>query len=355
MVDDRALRGARPLGDPDPAVREAAPEEGGRTVTLDHVALVGRHGAPISLRTLVPDFEVVDDPDFGPSLRWERGRGALSEDQDESLWRLVELDGAPDATIAAFARRFGVLAAVPAPAPPRSPQLEGWTLAAGAEPLAAWRAVAAGCAAMLDLATELVLPSDTGAAPQQEQVVSARHAILTVQWLLTANRLQPMPRREDAAGHWEKLDVADIGPEGEVRSGLWWWVNRLLAEARVQPLVDVVPAVEAARYALPALELGLLERPPQRRGRQYAAPDEYWRLPALLPILSVDLARAVAPGEFERCAYCGRLARIEGRRPDRRRAWFGDHDYCRGRSRTEVMREVNKRYRARLAGQASDD
>ena len=87
----------------------------------------------------------------------------------------------------------------------------------------------------------------------------------------------------------------------------------------------------------------------QHRGQRDVVWDEYWRLPGLLPVLSVTLARAVEPGDFERCAYCSRLARIQGQRPDRRRAWFGDHDYCRYRSRSEVMREVNKRYRARLA------
>ena len=181
-------------------------------VTRDRAALIGPPGSPLPVRTLVPDFELMEDDTFGSMLRWEVGRAVLSEDLSDVLWRFVELRDATDQAIVAFAGRYGVLSGTAAPEARRRRDLQGWNLAAGSEPLAAWRAVVAGLAAMLDLATALALRDDTDDDRHREEVVLAMHAVSTVQWLVAADRDAPLPRIVDAPRRWLAMDLDEVGP-----------------------------------------------------------------------------------------------------------------------------------------------
>lgn len=324
-------------------------------------AVIGGAGTPFPLRTIVPLVEVVPRTEQdGPSLIWREGRGSLSEALDQSLWEFVELGEASEEAILRYVQRQGVLTGTAPAVDDTPPELRGWDLIAGTEPFEAWRAIAQGFGAVLDLATAVAISDPANsphATPHREQLVRALHAIATTKWLTNRDGTVAMPTLGDTHSQIlvAALDV-ELSLPDSVQPGLRWVMGLLLACTGIQSEPDVVGDTgDEAHYSIPAAIPGLLEHPPRTKRKHQARADFYWRVPGLLPALTLALARAVEPGEYARCAYCARLAHVVKNRPDQRRGWFGDHEYCRSRSRAQAMREAAKRYRARrTAAQEAD-
>jgi hypothetical protein len=319
--------------------------------------------APVlPLRGLIPQFE----PQSGPELRWRHGPARIGTALDDVIWELVALTAASDGEIAEFAGRYGALTSVLEQGTPGA--RARWRLAAGTEPFEAWRQLASGLHALLTLATQLSEGEEVAIADQPDQWMTAFSAVTTVIWLLDPERDQVPPTSEQLYGIWLATRVDNSGlytaPADEFR--------RLLGELLRHSGVHVVPAtvgpggrgraMPRVRYQLPAVGLGRIEQLPEvetRSGRAGRAAAElpsllYWRVASLLPVLTVQVARAVEPGEYYPCTRCGLLARVAGRRPGGNREWFGDHAYCRRVHRAAVLRRATTRFHEKGLGDGPD-
>jgi hypothetical protein len=185
--------------------------------------------------------------------------------------------------------------------------------------------------------------------------MTAFSAVVTVMWLTQSERSGTPPTPEQLSGVWlagRSLDV--LSPFTTPRDHFRWLLGELVSHSGIRLMPQTVDPnrsdKEALRadYQLPVTGLGRLEQVPTveaatRRTRQGPGSLLYWRVASVLPVLAVQVARAVEPEEHYPCTRCGLLARVVGRRPGGRREWFGNHAYCRRVHRAEVVRRAAAR------------
>lgn len=315
----------------------------------------------LPVRVVIPRFELTAGVGGGEALRWTSGETRLGEAVDDALWEFIELEHASDDTIVTFARQYGLLSTVPAADPPgTSEAVAGWRVQPSTEPLTVWRMLAAGIHALLTIATRLSEGEQVDAIPDIEVWTSAWGAVSTIAWLTNWERRGDRPTLQDLYGERLAIDLEGTSglntiPVDQFR----WLLTEILGHSGVRlvpPTVGMTNGAKRqprARYAVPATGFGRLEQPSPRNDRavtseQTTRPPLYWRVGSLLPVLAVQLARAVEPEEHYPCTRCGLLARVVGRRPGGNREWFGDHTYCRRVHRAEVVRQAAARRYAKL-------
>lgn len=305
----------------------------------------------LPVRTIIPRIELRQANRNGAVLSWTGAGTHLGEALDDCLWEFVELEHATDEKIAAFANQYGLLSSLPGDDPPHAPEAAtGWQLQPGTEPLAAWRSLATGVGALLDMATAVSDRERSGDASDPHGWEAALGALATIAWLAEPERGEDLPTSQDLYGAW--LAIVELGGSGQHTGSadrLRWLLDGALRLSGVHVMPSTVGMSKPqVRYRLPTTGLGRLEQPSStvastRQSAHDLNSHVYWRVPSLLPVLATELARAIEPGEHYRCTRCGRLAWVVGRRPGGRREWFGDHVFCRRVHRADVVRRAAAR------------
>lgn len=302
------------------------------------------HGAIFPVRALIPHLKLVAPDTEDARLEWMPGARSLSDSLDGCIWEFLDLADASDTVVLDFAKRYGVLTGTWS-CDSTAATLDDETRS---ESTAAWRQLAQSMGAVIEFATALdqgdVAPGNGWLEP---------YGMLMVMRNL---RSEKMPLTAGAvAGGLALLDVEAPRLSAEeilrsivaefMRDTEVGWVppiGRVISKgARELPLTLTI---RANGFASPEHSVG--SGGPMKLSPRSFEPGWDWQVDRLLPVLAAQLVFAVEPGrpgEFYRCSRCRHRARVIERRPGTRKAWFGDHEYCRERHLAAIKLDYQRR------------
>ncbi|MDP9471759.1 MAG: hypothetical protein M3Q71_14035 [Chloroflexota bacterium] len=279
-----------------------------------------------NVRTLVHRCDLVDAGTDHARLLWLPGDGVISPPLHESLKAFVALSTAQDVEVEVrihgFARRFGPLGGGMMRRDQHGDRAEL------SEPVAAWRRLSEGYAALLALASDVRHDRPLRSADWPRAMAT----LAIPAWLSAREGVEEPPGMNDLAAlalvHLGVIE--DLATQEAERAALIRLIGRVvrLAGLSADAHLDAEGKVRPA-FALPVR--GLV------RGNEQGI-SGYWRVPGLLPVLAYQLAEAIDDDWTFRCSRCGEGATARERRPRGTLEWYGDHDHCRDEARKETRR-----------------